>query len=482
MNIKELFTPELVAFVAQHRNDDVRKLAFLADKYPTIDFPFALNQVAGMQTASTKLPTWADKEGIVYPPHISMEQCSSEPTARYKAELAQRLSNDYLQNKKRTSVKDNQSCAKDELLLAKDNGTCVENNGKITETSFPTLIDITGGFGVDFSFMAQGFNATYVEQQPHLCEIALHNFPRLGLNNAKVVNGDGVDYLHTLQFSTIIYLDPARRNAEGGKTVAIADCTPNLLAIKEELIQKSGYTIVKLSPMLDWHKAVRELNAEANIVREVHAIAVKNECKELLFVLSKGDAPLRFYCANDGKIFSFNEQDEAQLQLSDPLLKGSNKLSPLSNKLSEDSNELSPLSDLLLQTKAEPLQISDAPLIPQYLYEPNSAIMKLGGFAPLSARYGVKAVSQNSHLFVSVDPIDDFAGRSFRIRTITSMNKKELRKALSRITAANITVRNFPLSVADLRKKLKLKDGGNIYLFATTDVANNHLLIVCEKC
>lgn len=404
-------------FCLSHRTSSVRSLALQASKYPDINMPFALNQIAGWQTACRKLPTWAGKEGIVYPPHLSMEQCSSEQTALYKEKLAKRLAQAYIDNEANKTEEDGVSA-------------------DLTASSF---VDLTGGFGVDFSFMGRNFVSTYVEQQPHLCEIAKNNFPLLGLERTTIVNADGVEYLHQLDFSTIIYLDPARRDSHGGKTVFIGDCTPNLIELKDELIGKSGYTIVKLSPMLDWHKAVEELNAEADIVREVHVVSVKNECRELLFVLGKGSTALRLYCINDAECLVVDAESGLRESVCSEIKPG------------------------------------------QFLYEPNASVMKAGCFGELSVRYNAKAVSQNSHLFVSDGFIEDFPGRKFTIKTVSSFNKKELKQALSGIKAANIATRNFPVSVAELRKRLKLKDGGSCYVFATTDAKGEHLLLICEK-
>ena len=216
------------AFVADHRADDVRLLAFMADKYPEVDMPWALQQIAGWQMARRKLPSWAAVEGMVYPPHLSMEQCSSEQTAKMKTNLP-------------------------------------------FQTDKGLLIDLTGGFGVDFSFMAQDFKrAVYVERQEDLCAIARHNFHLLGLNQAEVVCGDGVEYQHQLQeHASVIYLDPARRNEHGGKTYAISDCTPDVVALREELLKKADFIVVKLSPMLDWRETVRQLPAQYMEVRIV---------------------------------------------------------------------------------------------------------------------------------------------------------------------------------------------------------------------
>ena len=416
-------------FIRQHQDDDVRQLAFLGSKYPEVDMPFALDQIRGRKMARVKLPRWASIDGIIYPPHISMEQCSSEATALYKAELAERLLN-------QQKIKICEFTTKDTVApkFAKNEGTC-ENQGKVG------FADLTGGFGVDFSYIAErlGVRAMYVERQEHLCEKAKENFLRLGLANAEVKNGDGIEVLHTLEHLSLIFIDPARRDDAGNKVVSLKDCTPDVTVLQEEMLLKADYVIVKLSPMLDWHRAISELSH----VREVHIISVNNECKELLLVLSaRNMGNLRIYCVNDAQSFVCEESD---------MEASSVKIAP------------STLEEM------------------QYLYEPNASLMKAGCFGVLSGRYDARMLSKNSHLFVSREPIAAFPGRSFRIIAVSSFNKKELKRHLSGITKANIATRNFPLSVAELRKRLKLKDGGETYIFATTLSDESHVLVITNK-
>lgn len=429
-------------FIRQHQDEDVRQLAFLGSKYPEVDMPFALDQIRGRKMARVKLPRWASLEGIIYPPHISMEQCSSESTALYKAELAARLLG----------------------LPVSSSGTEMKAENEIE------FVDLTGGFGVDFSYIAArlGVKSMYVERQAHLCEAAKENFGRLGLKNAIVKNGDGIEVLHSFHPKKkdavsaddslgitydqprsllktnlglkIIFIDPARRDDAGNKVVSLKDCTPDVTVLQEEMLSKADYVIIKLSPMLDWHRAISELSH----VREVHIISVNNECKELLLVLSVRNMGenLRIYCINDAQSFVCDELDMESSQV---------KIAP------------STLEEM------------------QYLYEPNASLMKAGCFGVLSGRYDARMLSKNSHLFVSQAPIEAFPGRSFRIIAVSSFNKKELKRHLSGITKANIATRNFPLSVAELRKRLKLKDGGETYIFATTLSDESHVLMITEK-
>ena len=452
-------------FIRQHQDEDVRQLAFLGSKNPEVDMPFALDQIRGRKMARAKLPRWANIDGIIYPPHISMEQCSSDSTALYKAELAARLLGLPASSSSSSSF------------------SFSSENEKESEKEIG-FVDLTGGFGVDFSYIAArlGMKSMYVERQTHLCEAAKENFERLGLKNAIVKNGDGIEVLHSFHPKKkdaasaddslgitydqprsllktnlglkIIFIDPARRDDAGNKVVSLKDCTPDVTVLLEEMLSKADYVIIKLSPMLDWHRAISELSH----VREVHIISVNNECKELLLVLSarnmggmeassadgevKHAGNLRIYCINDAQSFVCEDLD---------MESSSVKIAP------------STLEEM------------------QYLYEPNASLMKAGCFGVLSERYDARMLSKNSHLFVSRELIAAFPGRSFRIIAVSSFNKKELKRHLSGITKANIATRNFPLSVAELRKRLKLKDGGETYIFATTLSDESHVLVITEK-
>jgi len=510
----EIMNQATLDFIRQHQDDDVRQLAFLGSKYPEVDMPFALDQIRGRKMARVKLPRWASIDGIIYPPHISMEQCSSEQTALYKAELAARLlglspsSSENGEEKEKESENasnlhlseicefagkgavdsefaKNEATCKKQQILTESKEIVNEIKEEPREGDFSEeigFVDLTGGFGVDFSYIASrlGVKSMYVERQAHLCEAAKENFGRLGLKNAIVKNGDGIEVLHSFASKKeaaasdslgitedqsqsllktnlglkLIFIDPARRDDAGNKVVSLKDCTPDVTVLQEEMLSKADYVIIKLSPMLDWHRAVSELSH----VREVHIISVNNECKELLLVLSarnmgemeassadrevKHAGSLRIYCVNDAQSFVCDELDmeSSSVRIASPVLE-----------------EM------------------------QYLYEPNASLMKAGCFSVLSERYGARMLSKNSHLFVSMEPIEDFPGRSFRIIAISSFNKKELKRYLSGITKANIATRNFPLSVAELRKRLKLKDGGETYIFATTLSDESHVLVITEK-
>ena len=394
-------------FIREYRERDIRQLALQANRFPDVDMPYALDQIQGWQIARRKLPKWAACDGVMFPPHLSMEQCSSEPTAQYKLNLA------------------------------------MEWASRVGHAS--RMTDLTGGFGVDFSFTSCAFAAaTYVERNEQLCHIVEHNLPLLGLNNATVVCADAVEYLSTVEPQTMLFLDPARRDEHGAKTVMLADCTPDVVQLLPKLLEKSRFTMLKLSPMLDWHKAVDDLQGT---VREVHIVSVGGECKELLLVLSTVvESELKVYCA--------------------------------------DLSTASDTSSLFVYTPGSSAPVANSTFNIQhstFLHEPNASIMKAGCFDELAAAYGVSPVSRNSHLFLSDEPVEDFPGRSFVVERVTTMNKGELRKALVGIEKANIATRNFPLTVAELRRRLKIKDGGDVYIFATTTAEGEHLLLISRK-
>ena len=387
---------ETLHFIEENARADVRSLALQAKKYPLVDMAMAVVQIAGRQIAEAKVPSWYRTEGLLYPRHLSMEQCSSEATAIYKAGL-------------------------------------VEGD---------SFADLTGGFGIDCSFLSRKFKqADYVERQAELCELAKHNFPLLGLSIG-VHNEDGVEYLKQMQPVDCLFLDPARRDGHGGKTVAIADCEPDVSALEDLLVEKAKKVMVKLSPMLDLSLALKHLK----YVREVHIVSVNNECKELLLILQKESASsdITIHCehivnASEHQSFSFTQEQE---------------------------------------------RTSDCPLATEvgaYLYEPNASILKAGAYRSLTQTYACKKLHASSHLYTSEQFIEDFPGRRFKVEAVSGFGKKELKEFLQGMEKANLTIRNFPSSVADLRKRLKLKEGGEDYLFATTLADESKVMIKCRK-
>ena len=471
------------AFIRMHRDDDVHQLALSGASFPAsssgsggeVDKAMALQQIAGWHAAHKKLPTWAATEGIVYPPHLNMEQCSSELTAKYKAQMG----------------KPSLNPPKGGLL-----------DGEFADGEW-RLVDLTGGFGVDFYFMAQallspqrkvpqspsvsppsegfcrGGGALYVEQNPELCTIAEHNFRVLGLE-CSVVCGSAADVLHRISHAVCIYLDPARRDQYGARTYSIEDCTPNVIELLPLLREKTDRIVLKLSPMLDWHKAVSDLGC----VSEVHIVSVANECKELIIEMRGGYFEERVVrCEVRGtrcEVRDYNE-DDIRLHCVNILPEGVTQhfsyLAPRTSHLDKEQ-KATPLRGRLEGTSFSLERLKGEPT---FLCEPNSSIMKAGCFGEVAARYHVQMLAANSHLFVSAKDIPDFPGRRFHIDRVSSLNKRELKENLAGVSHANIAVRNFPMGAADLRKRLRLGDGGETYIFATTLADGQRCLLICRK-
>ena len=433
-------------FVKQFRQADPRKLALQASRYPDVDMPYALNQIQGWQTAQRKLPSWAACDGVVYPPHLNMEQCSSEPTARYKQQVARRWAE------------------------------------RIPNASRTSMTDLTGGFGVDFSFTSRCFDcATYVERNASLCEVVGANLPRLGIRNAQVECAEAEAVLEQMEPQTMIFLDPARRDEHGAKTVLIADCTPDVCQLLPSLMQKSQFVMLKLSPMLDWHKAIVDLDGK---VREVHMVSADGECKELLLVLAPDGKPeVQVFCVDilskpDSQgvyprsefVYSIATNVQEEVMENNSKSENSTSAQPTNSTFNIQHSTLPPATNSTFNIHHS-----------TFLFEPNASVMKAGCFDEIARAYGVSAISRNSHLFLSDREIDGFPGRTFVIDAVTTMNKRQLRQTLSGMKQANIAVRNFPLSVAELRKRLKLNDGGDTYIFATTTSDGDHILMLTHK-
>lgn len=384
----------LSQFIIEHRADDPRDLALRQSRYPDIDIPYAVGQIAAWQTAKKKLPLWAATEGIIYPVHLSMEQCSSQLTAEYK-------------------------------------GSIVEAGSNFT--------DLTSGFGVDATMIGRKFeHVNYVERNEDLCDIARNNLPLLGIKNLDVHNADAADVLQTLPHQSLIFLDPARRDEHGGKTVQISDCTPDVSALQDELLTKADKVMIKLSPMLN----IADINKELKCVKEIHIVSVDNECKEVLAVLSS-NVP-----ADDCHIVCVNLRSNGEKQ---------------AFAIAQEE-----------ERKAECHYSSD---VKTYIYEPNTSIMKAGCFKSLAEAYGLDKLHPSSHLYTSQQLLSDFPGRIFEVKSVYGLKDK----ALKSIKKANLTVRNFPSTVAELRKRLKLHEGGDIYLFATTLADESKVMIETRK-
>lgn len=298
------------------------------------------------------------------------------------------------------------------------------------------MTDLTGGFGVDFCMLSPMFTrATYVEQNAALCDIARHNFPLLHIQNATIVNDTAEVAAEGLEPQDLIYLDPARRSDTGRKVLLVEDCTPNAAAMMPLLLQKAQWVLIKLSPMLDITRALQSLGKAA----EVHIVSTAGECKELLMLYPAGEHPTRIICHDDRYEFSYamDEETQAQVKFTD-------------------------------QVKT-------------YLYEPGVAILKAGAFRLMCERFHLEKLHPNTHLYTSDELVKDFPGRIFRTKVVSGFGKREIRPLLAATPQANLTIRNFPGTVAELRKRFKLRDGGSDYWFATTLFDQRHVIIATEK-
>lgn len=373
-------------FILDNANADVRQLA-LKRAPADVDLRWALQQIEGRQLAARKLPRWAATEGLWFPPRLNIEQCSSETTAAYKAALARRLST---LNSRTTS-----------------------------------FLDLTAGFGVDFTAIASHFDeAIYVEQSEELCRLARHNMPLLGLGKAIVREALAEDVLAEDWHADLIMIDPARRNTAGRKTVLIEDCTPDVCALQKLLRSHAGHTIIKLSPMLDIKAALRSLDG----ISEVHVVGSEGECKELLLVMQEsGASDVPIFCADEHHAFRFTYAEEA--------------------------------SATLLMAES----------LGTYIYEPSATVMKAGAFRTLcSLFHGLAKLAPDTHLYTSDTLFTDFPGRTWHLIDQASFAKNDLRRLLTGIKAAELSTRGFPMSVAALRRQLRLREGGTAHFIATT--------------
>ena len=379
-------------FIRENLNADVPTLALKKAPVGT-DVSLALRQIAARQLLQKKVPQWAENEDLLFPVHLSIEQCSSEAAAKYKAGLL---------------------------------------DGQ-------TFADLTGGLGIDTFYISQRFRQTdYVEMQTELCDLARHNFAILKAD-VKVLNETAEDYLKRCEPKDCIFIDPARRDEHGRKTISISDCTPDVAALQDLLRQKAKRVLIKLSPMLDISKALEELCH----VKEVHVVAVANECKELDFIMERDyQGEVHFVCVN----LMTNQQK-------------------LCFTMAEERNSTTRLADGVMK----------------YLYEPNPALMKAGCFKLLTACFDVYKLHRNSNLYTSDRLILDFPGRVFEVQDWAPYNKKIKLTLLADVKKASVAVRNFPLSVAELRKNLKIADGDENYVFATTLKGEEKIIILTKK-
>ena len=415
-------------FINAHLNDDVNKLAL--SKFPDdIDKQFVIRQIQARQLLKKKLPSWSENDELLFPKRLSLEQCSSELTAKYKRTISR---ND---EEAQCNISENQCRSVGEKR---------------------TLIDLTGGMGVDTSFLSDNFDETiYVESQAELCELAEHNFKVLK-KNIRVVNAKAEDFLTQCGEVDCIYLDPARRDEYGRKMVSLHDCSPDVAELQDLIFEKSKTLMVKLSPMLD----IDIIKKELKNIKEIHVVAVKNECKELLVLCQQ--------TTDNGQQTSCNNQLSAvSHQLSAVDLRENWRF----NFTEEEENEA---------------VVSFADEIGKYLYEPGVACMKAAPFKLLSQRFNIKKLHRNSHLYTSDELVYDFPGRIFEVINVVNFDKKA-KKMLSQQTTDNrqqtlskvsIAVRNFPLSADELRKQLGFKDGDDFYVFGTTMKGEKKVLVL----
>ena len=384
-------------FIAENIEADIHQLAFQAARYPMVNMAFAICQINGMQKVKAKIPLFFNTEDVLYPVQLSLEQSSSESTAKYKHTL------------------------------------CEGNS----------LTDLTGGFGVDCCFMSEGFkHVTYVERQKELCELATHNFKVLGKNQIEVIHSETEKYLSGMSRVDWIFIDPARRSSSGKKVVLLSDCEPDVAALSNELLAKATKVMIKLSPMMDITAAIRELDTTS----EVHIISVDNECKEVLLILNQS-APQNI------RIKAVNLLKNEKIQL-------------FEFHLNEESSA----------------RVTYTQKIEKYLYEPNASLMKSGAFKTVSQYFGIHKLHYNTNLYTSSELLLHFPGRIFETVKTWGNSKVEHKELALHLPKANIATRNYPISVDELRKKLKIKEGGDTYLFACTLANEQKIIVECRKC
>lgn len=386
-------------FIQQHINDDILKLGLQSRKYPEVDYPLAIRQIVGKQKFKKKVPLFFTHPDILFPVQLSVEQASSEDTAKYKSELV----------------------------------------------SGSTFADLTGGFGVDFYFLSKKFaHGIYVERDKQLCDLANFNFKALGINSFEILNQNAEDFIAGMSEIDFIYLDPHRRSESGKKTIRISDCEPDVSVLTEKMLDRSSKVMIKLSPMLDLRQAIADIPQTT----EIHIIAVENECKELLLIINKD------YQQKDKKVHLFTSN----------ILK----------------NGMRQQFDFQLDDEVNcEVFYTNSPL--QYLYEPNAAIMKSGAFKTIGSRFGLKKFHPNTHIYTDNALKTDFPGRIFSIQEVTGNSKDDFKLLKQKYPKANISLRNYPLTVEKYKKKSEIKDGGDYYIHALKVNDNNLLNIISRR-
>lgn len=386
-----ILLPEVQQFISAHLKTDTSKLLFKGSPFEGVTIQELVSQIISKNKCEKKLPKWYQTSNLYYPPKIHIEQTSSAITASYKASLV----------------------------------------------SGDSLIDITGGFGVDCYYFSKVIQkVTHCELDSRLSTIVKNTYKQFNTKNITLFSGDGISYLKTTSSKfDWIYIDPSRRDTSNSKVFLLKDCVPNVPDNLNLLFSKSDAILIKNSPILDLSKTIEELR----FVKEIHIVAVQNEVKELLFLLEK----------------NYNESIQIKT------------INFAKNKIQ--------LFDFEYNNTKTSIYVSPK----KYIYEPNSAILKSGGFHEVSAQYNLEKLHQHSHLYTSNDCIE-FPGRTFIVQHTGSYDRKEIQKLLPE-NKANITTRNFPESVAQIRKKTKIKDGGSSYLFFTTDKDNKRIFLLCSQ-
>ncbi len=392
-------TPALMAFIQAHLSDDPDRLLLSASRYPEIDMPFVVAQITARRQIKEKLPTWYQQEQLLFPAKIAAEQCSSEQTALYKQQL-------------------------------------------VTEED--TLCDLTGGLGIDsYYFSRRVKQVYYIERFPSYCEVARANMATLGARNVAVLEGDSTQWLDQLPAIDVFYVDPARRGEGNKRMFALSDCEPDLTQLLPRLLAKAPRVIAKLSPMAD----LRQTLALLPTTQAIHILSVKNECKELLFVIGREprESAVPIHCVHLTKQAASDECFVCSLEAE--------------------------------QQAASHL----ATTLRRYLYEPNASVLKAGAFKQVACQFPVEKLQVSSHLYTSDYYLDRFPGRRFEVDEVIPFHSKSCKQLAGQSLQANVTTRNFPLTVEALRKKCRIREGGDIYLFATTGPKEEKLLIRTHK-
>jgi len=389
---KNIFDKSVQDYISKNLSTDVFKVILKKQIFPKVTNKEIAEQISAKAKSKKKLPTYFNTPNIYFPNKVNIEQTSSEKTAEFKSKI-------------------------------------VTGN---------TMIDATGGFGVDSMYFSKEFKKTvYIEENKELFEIVKVNSNKLGLNNIKHLNDDGIEYVKKIDtVIDLLYIDPSRRNKENKKVHFLSDCTPLIDYDSIKSLQNFKTILIKCSPIIDLKKTINDLK----VVSKIYIVGINNEVKEVLFKLNKqSNNDIKIKCidlSNRDLDFEFN-------------------INEIDNKKNNDNSE-----------------------VLNYLYEPNSMILKSGAFGLICDRYDVKKLNTNSHLYTSKELID-FPGRVFTVNSVVNYSKRNLKDL--NISKANITTRNFPIDVKDIRKKSKILDGGEDYLFFTTNHTNEQIIIKTKK-